>query len=79
MANKLYWVVVYKTSKPDWEIDRYVNGNKLTSENDVAGTYFFPHKNKQEAENCYQQLKEKSNVVALFEDSDLLIVANKNR
>lgn len=79
MANKIYWVVVYETNKPDWEINKYVNGNKLTSEEDVAGSYYFSYRTKQDAEACYEKLKNQDNVVALFENSDLLIVTNKNK
>ena len=74
-----FYVTVYNTEKPDFEIDRYLtNQMKVKSEKDIKPTHQFQCETWEQANWLYLQLRENNNVIAKFEGSSLLIVTNKN-
>lgn len=79
MANKKFYVTIYNTNKPDYEIDRYLtNQMSVRSVNDVKPTKQYECANNDEATQLYEQLRLTNNVVAKFDNKYLLVVTNKN-
>lgn len=80
MSKANYFVTVYNTNKPDFEIDRYLTFQmKSKSQNDIKPAEQFAFNSYEEASQHYETLRSSNNVIAKFEGNHLLIATNKNR